>query len=484
MKIYELNYGDKHNKGKGFYLMSDNWNDFGYTTTFSLSYYDGNEVLDIGVVKIATLTGNYRTTMNDIINGNREEIFSLGVEKEYYLALNKLEGKNKDFILKELNDIAMNEELFEKVKDLEITQKSLFRFTYEKTIKEQFRRILHNSGTFKKFHFFYHKDKMQTEFRVNPYSKPASNLHGLIGSNGLGKTTFLTDILFDFLGYSSFTYLKKSDDKDFFRNAIFISFSIFDNFQKLDSQKLFDDSLSNYDYIGVKKYTRCNKVENKNSEDFTKDFINSIKNIKAKGVHSKTRWCKAMELLETDLLIEEANIKEKIDDENILVDIFEKFSSGHKIIILTITKLIDLVVEKTLILLDEPESYLHPPLLATYIRTISHILMQQNGVCIVSTHSPVVMQEIDKECVHIIELNKGERIIKKPNINTYGENIGILTREVFNYEIERTGFYNDLKMSAKEGKKYEQILEDYNFALGMEAKSLLRILVRKFGDKE
>lgn len=38
MKIYELNYGDKHNKGKGFYLMSDNWNDFGYHTTFSLSY--------------------------------------------------------------------------------------------------------------------------------------------------------------------------------------------------------------------------------------------------------------------------------------------------------------------------------------------------------------------------------------------------------------------------------------------------------------
>lgn len=213
-------------------------------------------------------------------------------------------------------------------------------------------------------------------------------------------------------------------------------------------------------------------------------MYNLPKNIKAKGVHSKTRWCKAMELLETDLLIEKANIKEKIDDENILVDIFEEFSSGHKIIILTITKLIDLVVEKTLILLDEPESYLHPPLLATYIRTISHILMQQNGVCIVSTHSPVVMQEIDKECVHIIELNKGERIIKKPNINTYGENIGILTREVFNYEIERTGFYNDLKMIAKEGKKYDQILEDYNFALGMEAKSLLRFLVRKFGDKE
>ncbi|MDT3917683.1 AAA family ATPase [Staphylococcus saprophyticus] len=41
--------------------------------------------------------------------------------------------------------------------------------------------------------------------------------------------------------------------------------------------------------------------------------------------------------------------------------IFKALSSGQKIVILTITKMIEHVVEKTLILIDEPEMYLHPP---------------------------------------------------------------------------------------------------------------------------
>lgn len=484
MNIYQLKYGDNPRHGAGFYVMSDNWNDFGYITTFSLSYYDGTVLKNLGNVKIAKLNGDFKTNIDDIVNGNREEIFSLGVEKDYYIALNQMDTDKKYFILDALNDIAWNENLFEEVKDLEITQNSLFRFTHEETVKDQFRRIIKNHDILKMFHFIYKKGEMKTEFKVDPYSKPATNLHGLIGSNGVGKTTLLTDILFNFLDYPNFNYLQKNNEIEFFRNAVFISFSVFDNFQKFNYKNLFDNSTENYDYIGVKKVDNENGVVNKNSEDFTEDFIKSIKKIKSKGIHSKNRWIEAMTFLETDFLIESTNIKEQIEDELILREIFKELSSGHKIIILTITKLIELVVEKTLILLDEPESYLHPPLLATYIRTISHILLEQNGVCIVSTHSPVVMQEIDRECVHIIEINQNKRIIKKPKINTYGENVGILTREVFNYEIERTGFYNDLKISVKKGKTYNQIIEEFNFSLGMEAKSILRTLIRKYGDSK
>jgi hypothetical protein len=39
--------------------------------------------------------------------------------------------------------------------------------------------------------------------------------------------------------------------------------------------------------------------------------------------------------------------------------IFRKLSSGHKIVLLTITKLVETVEEKSLVLLDEPEAHLH-----------------------------------------------------------------------------------------------------------------------------
>lgn len=75
---------------------------------------------------------------------------------------------------------------------------------------------------------------------------------------------------------------------------------------------------------------------------------------------------------------------------------FEKLSSGHKVILLTVAKLIELVEEKTLVLMDEPEEHLHPPLVAAFIRALSNLLTYRNGVGIVATHSPVIVQEVPK----------------------------------------------------------------------------------------
>ena len=45
-----------------------------------------------------------------------------------------------------------------------------------------------------------------------------------------------------------------------------------------------------------------------------------------------------------------------------------------------IIKIIDIIEEKTLIIIiDEPESHLHPPLLANFIKALSYILKEING---------------------------------------------------------------------------------------------------------
>lgn len=80
-------------------------------------------------------------------------------------------------------------------------------------------------------------------------------------------------------------------------------------------------------------------------------------------------------------------MEEAIFEKNI-VPMFERLSSGHKVILLTIAKLVELVEEKTLVLLDEPEEHLHPPLVSAFIRTLSDLLIYRNGVGIVATHSP------------------------------------------------------------------------------------------------
>ncbi|MGW0886092.1 hypothetical protein [Streptomyces sp. NPDC002671] len=84
-------------------------------------------------------------------------------------------------------------------------------------------------------------------------------------------------------------------------------------------------------------------------------------------------------------------------------------------------------------LLDEPEAHLHPPLLASCIRALSDLLTDRNGVALIGTHSPVVLQEVPRSCVWKVS-RIDRRASERLAIETYGENVGILTREAFNLE--------------------------------------------------
>jgi predicted ATP-dependent endonuclease of OLD family len=79
------------------------------------------------------------------------------------------------------------------------------------------------------------------------------------------------------------------------------------------------------------------------------------------------------------------------------------------------TRLIELVDERTLILLDEPESHLHPPLLSAFIRALSDLLVKRNGVAVIATHSPVVLQEVPKSCAWKLRRSGRVALAERPS---------------------------------------------------------------------
>ena len=64
---------------------------------------------------------------------------------------------------------------------------------------------------------------------------------------------------------------------------------------------------------------------------------------------------------------------------------------------LILAQLVYLLDEKFLVLIDEPECHLHPPLLASFIQCLSYLLRERNAIAIIATHSPVVLQEVAKQ---------------------------------------------------------------------------------------
>jgi predicted ATP-dependent endonuclease of OLD family len=138
---------------------------------------------------------------------------------------------------------------------------------------------------------------------------------------------------------------------------------------------------------------------------------------------------------------------------------------------------LDTVEEKTLVLLDEPESHLHPPLLSAFTRALSDLLHSRNGVAIIATHSPVVLQEVPRSCVWKLTRIRTEGRSDRPERETFGENVGILTREIFGLEVSKSGFHEMLQRAVDTGGTFDSILSDYEGQLGAEAKAVLLSLI-------
>ena len=475
------------------YLLKDNWDDwFQYNTLFHLYLTINQRIHEIGEVKIGQFKMKQEQRSPEILSEFNElssMFFSVGQDTTYYENLTLLGAEIRDEVLKNLQDIAKNEQLFLKARKESVTKTSLLRAISERTVKEQFRRLANGGLKLSnyKFEFIPENNKNKNnilEFNVVPESNPPTNINVIIGRNGVGKTRLLNKMISSLLGpkniangffQSQNTHITLAQ-QNLFANLVFVSFSAFDMFDQIPKDK----NKGRYSYIGLKKYIN-NDVENyicsKNTEELAEEFSESIR-LCTKGA-KKVLWENSLHILESDPVFKDANILSIVEDQNKADYIFRKLSSGHKIVLLTITKLVETVEEASLVLLDEPESHLHPPLLSAFIRALSDLLINRNGVCIIATHSPVILQEVPKECVWIVRRNGTIVNYERPGIETFGENVGTLTREVFGLEVTLSGFHNLLKNTIEEDDycDYENILSKFDGKLGFEAKAIIKTLL-------
>ncbi|MDC4374189.1 ATP-binding protein, partial [Acinetobacter baumannii] len=168
---------------------------------------------------------------------------------------------------------------------------------------------------------------------------------------------------------------------------------------------------------------------------------------------------------------------------------FKEFSSGHKIILLSLTSLVAEVIEKSLVIYDEPETYLHPPLISAYIRALSWLMIDRNAVAVIATHSPVILQEVPRKSVWIISREGEEFGADRPPIETFGESVSTLTKEVFNLKSKKSGFYTLLEDTTKKifdeysslslSELYDLVVEKFNGEVGDEAQSIIISIINK-----
>lgn len=484
------------------YLTWDNWNDYSYYTLFGLIYVDENsEKHDIGSVKIGYFgqdigSAEKKLSIGDSFENLDDLHFSVGQDDSYYSNLNELGDSVRDSILLGLNDIARNSDLYDKAIEEKVTKISLLRNISPTTITGQFRRIAGGGVRLTSYSFQFLspavKDTISPvdiSFDVEPESFPPTNIHVLIGRNGVGKTHLINNMINSLIDDD--TQSKKNGQfvsdlsltqGTLFANLISVSFSAFDESEPR-AEKRDKTAGIQYSYIGLKRIQTSNEKNfgPKSTTMLSNEFIKSLNACKLSSKNK--RWKNAIEMLESDPNFKEAEIKPLIDinDEDTFTktssQIFKRLSSGHKIVLLTITRLIETLQERSLVLIDEPEAHLHPPLLSAFIRTLSDLLITTNGVAIIATHSPVILQEVPRNCTWKLRRSGAEATAERLQIESFGENVGILTGEIFGLEVTNSGFYKMINDVVEEKNDYDEVLTHFNNHLGMEARAIIMSLI-------
>lgn len=389
--------------------------------------------------------------------------------------------------------IAYNLTIFEAVKQENVTRESLMRDLGSRIIREQFHRIANGGAKLTPFDISYKLPGQvgtdyQLEFHVVPDSNPPTNIHVLIGRNGVGKTHMLTSMIRCLsTGNQDGQYGKFSfEHRTKFSNFVCVAFSPFDTYPMPDDIEE-DEYSGKYTYIGLGsgQEIRMQRLE--------EQFIAALRSCN-KYKEKRTLWIATMTLLNSDPIFANngasALLSPQGTEEGELVvsaqELFSRLSSGHKVILLTLTCLVAITMERTLVLMDEPENHLHPPLLSAFVRALSALLIQKNGLAIISTHSPVILQEVPKNCIWQLYRNNTILRAVRPERETFGENVGVLINDVFGLEVTHSGFHGMLLQMVEAGLTYEEILNKFDFRVGMEARSILRILLanREYGGTE
>jgi predicted ATPase len=492
------------------YLWTDNWDDwFEFSTLYVLTYFDveGGKH-ELGGVKIGQFEmgkAQRRPNLPVEFEALDDRFFSLGQDADYYQNIRALGPVIAPILLEALKDVVADDALYLRAKNERVMGVSLMRSVSERTLVDQFRRVLSGGLRLTDYAFSYRGpsqldesfDPVNLSFAVQPSSKPPTNIQVIIGRNGVGKS-FLINAMSRALVHpeesaddnGEFSDANNIFDEEFespFANVVSVTFSAFDDFPIIRGNK---NALKGVQYtnVGLRKL-ESEPDEEGNTQwfsitqepnDLTGDFITSAK-ICATG-EKRDRWLNALRTLESDPIFEEASVADLIDVDpkrfgRDAGQLFRRLSSGHKIVLLTITKLVEKVEERSLVLMDEPEAHLHPPLLAAFVRALSDLLINRNGVAIVATHSPVILQEVPKNCVWKIRRNGGGAIAERPRIETFAEHVGHLTYEVFGLEVTKSGFHKMIAEAIEAGDSFEDVVAKFDQEIGSEGRALISVLL-------
>lgn len=488
-----------------FSLVQDNWNDYHFQTQYQLylsaDFSEDDKPIYIGTVKILktnqTEEDGLQLNVGELESLN-DQFCSLGQSLDYYQRLSNIEDGHGIELLNHLRDVIALPELKESFENETGWKISLTRdmnadddlfLLAPMCIENNFEALPSLD-----LEFSFKTSSLEEPISFN-FSSPSydlfdketlpSRLAVIIGRNGSGKSTLLSKI--SRIAFASTVDRKISSLQEVgqfmpeglgFPKIVNISYSSFDSFQvpgiyKAEKEQIAKDMRSGngrYVFCGIRDISTeleraiPNLTFDEHGMLTPEDIINDrqphdtlLKPIDTLAQEFLLTYHKIVNSNKKGILDEclkiigkEVSFHEladgfpKVTSDDDINNYFMSKSTGHKFVLHSLINIVMHTERRTLILFDEPETHLHPPLLAVLMSAIRYVLNEQDAFSIVTTHSPVVLQETLKQHVYILKREVDFSKIMLPEIQTYGENIGIITSHIFGLSSDMTDYHSEL----------------------------------------
>lgn len=500
MQFYVKRYGRTLNLEKKYpciVLTTDHWNDYSEAETLfhSMFYLNSDEYIELGDVKImSTKDSVTRNVIEESFTQLDDSYCSLGQDISYYMDIrSKIHNSLHNEIFDGLRDAAINIKISNEFRNKNIFRVSLLRFSQAEKAFREAKDIMLGRKVDKRIKFKFscqvpsatNKHEVKLDFRGNkdPYLCTLPHrINAFIGKNATGKTKVLTELASKLSGATNGKE-HFHPERPSFSKVITLSYSAFDELYKPfnnkkkasetegEQRRSSENVMFSYVYCGLR-----NKKGVLSLEEIEDNFYTSFSKLEDRGRGDK--WYKIMSNV---FEIEHIELVEKIRldrNEGKKTERLTTFlSSGQNILLTTMTEVIANIEDDSLLLFDEPEIHLHPNAIANFMRMFYEILEEFDSYAIISTHSPLIIQEIPSIYVNVFSRINNTPNVEKLQMECFGENISIITNDIFDVR-EHESNYKTWFRQMSENYSKEDIISAFDDDLSFNALTFLNSLYK------
>lgn len=108
-----------------------------------------------------------------------------------------------------------------------------------------------------------------------------------------------------------------------------------------------------------------------------------------------------------------------------------ELSSGQRLFVYMVINIVGQIKAESLIIVDEPELFLHPTFEVEFISLLKKVLTAFNSKAILATHSLAIAREIPANCMHVYRAGQHGLEVDHPPFETFGGNMQRISSYVF-----------------------------------------------------